>query len=87
MSLNSWSLVYFAVTAVYYFTLYVTLFRTHTVAKFLIMGFVWLISLGTTLVYGIATQQIGFVFIFAMEVMLAVIMFTATGKMLQNANN
>lgn len=87
MSLNDWSLVYFAATALYYFTLYVTLFRQARVSKFIFMAIVWTISLATTLVYGIATQQIGFVFIFLMEIALAIVMFTSTGKMLSNANN
>lgn len=87
MSLNDWSLVFFAATALYYFTLYVTLFRQAKVSKFVIMAIVWMIHLGVTLVYGIATEQIGFIFVFFTEVMLAIIMFAATGKMLRDANN
>jgi hypothetical protein len=87
MSLNDWSLVFFAATALYYFTLYVTLFRQPKVSKFVIMTIVWMIHLGVTLVYGIATEQIGFIFVFFTEVMLAIIMFAATGKMLRDANS
>lgn len=83
MTLNDWSLVYFAATALYYFVLYVTIFRAQRLHKFIIMAITWAIHLGVTLVYGIATGQIGFVFVFALEVALAIVMFTMTGKMVK----
>ena len=83
MTLNDWSLVYFAATAFYLFVFYITIFRAQRLYKFILMIFAWALHLGVTLTYGIATGQIGFVFVFGLEVALALVMFTMTGKMVK----
>lgn len=86
MSLNSWSLVVFGFSVVYYLTIYYSMFKNPTVPKFALLGFVWLVNSFVTLVYGIATSQIGFVMLFFLEWAMVMIVFSTTAKVLKNVS-
>lgn len=64
MSLNTWSLIFFAAQFILYITIYWSVFRQASLPSHLITIIAWAVSLIVTLVYGIATQQAGFVLMF-----------------------
>lgn len=84
MSLNSWSLVYFCTQAMFFFSIYFAMFSKTSPAKFLAVFIVWLIQLFITLIYGMSTQQIGFVLMFFLEIAMVMFVYTITGKMKYN---
>lgn len=86
MTLNDWSLVYFAITAIYTFAVYVSLFTNLTIGKMFFVILAWLAHVSVTLTYGIATQQIGFIFLFGLELMTITLIFISIGRS-NNANS
>jgi hypothetical protein len=80
MTLNDWSLVVFSVTVIYYFTIYFSLFRNPSLGKFFVLVIVWILHMLTLLVYGISTGQIGFVFIFFLEIIMVGLVFVFVSK-------
>ncbi len=86
MSLNDWSLIYFASFAIYMFGIYFSLFTSLTVPKILFVILAWIANATVTLVYGIATSQIGFIFLFGLEIILVMLMFIQFGR-LQNEDS
>jgi hypothetical protein len=86
MTLNDWSIVYFAITAIYYVTIYFAMFRNPNVFKFLLLVVVWLLHLATTLVYGIVTGQVGFVLLFGLELAMIVFIYVLVNKLVEDAD-
>jgi hypothetical protein len=86
MSLNEWSMVVFGFSALYYLVIYYSMFRNPSVGKFALLGIIWTINSFVTLVYGMATDQIGFVLLFFLEWAMVIIIFSATAKVLKDVN-
>jgi hypothetical protein len=86
MTLNDWSILYFSVTALYYVTIYFSMFRNPSVPKFILLVFVWLAHLGTTLVYGVATGQVGFVLLFGLELAMILFVYIVVSKLVQDVD-
>lgn len=80
MSLNDWSIIMFASTALLYITMIWSVFRRPSIPSFIILIFVWFASIVTQLVYGIATHQVGFVLIFFLNLALIVLVYTITER-------
>lgn len=86
MSLESWSLLYFAVSAFYYFSIYISLFTTLNVAKILFNVVAFTVLLGVTLAYGINTGQTGLIFLAGLQLLIVMLMFIQYGRLF-NENN
>lgn len=86
MSLNDWSLLYFGMSAIYMFGIYFSLFTKLTFGKILFVILAWMAQVGVTLSYGIATKQIGFIFLAGLEVVMMLLMLIQFGR-IQNANS
>ena len=86
MSLEDWSLVYFGATAFLYFMIYMSMFQSPSVKRFLVLVLAWVIHMVVMLWYGIATAQIGFVFMFFLEIMMLAFVYVITGKVTKNEN-
>jgi hypothetical protein len=81
MTLNDWSLVVFAMTAFYYFVIYFALFRTPTIGKFILLILAWIAQISTIFLYGLATRQIGFIFIAALEILMIGLVYVITQRL------
>lgn len=57
------------------------MFTPPNIAKFIFAAFIWFVQLFVTLIYGMATGQIGFVMLFFLEVVMIMLVFSVTGKM------
>lgn len=86
MSLNDWSLIVFGFSAVYYVTIYYSIFRNPTPGKFGFLAIVWAINSIVTLFYGIATDQIGFILLFFLEWIMIIISFIESGRVIKDAS-
>lgn len=86
MSLSDWSIVVFISSAIYYLSIYYTMFRNPNVVKFFLLTIVWAINSFVTLIYGMATDQIGFIMLFLLEWAMIVAVFVQSGKVLNDAN-
>jgi hypothetical protein len=86
MSLNEWSIVVFIFSAIYYMTIYYSMFFNPTFGKFFLLGFVWIINSFVTLIYGMQTDQIGFVLLFLLEWGMLILVFVKTGKVLKDVS-
>lgn len=86
MTLNDWSILYFAITAIYYVTIYFSMFRNPNILKFMLLIVVWLAHLGTTLTYGIATGQVGFILLFGLELSMIVFIYIIVSKLVEDAD-
>lgn len=86
MSLTDWSLLYFAISAIYMFGIYFSLFTKLTLAKTVFVILAWMAHVGVTLAYGIGTSQIGFVFLAGLEIIMISLMLIQFGR-IQNANS
>ena len=86
MSLNEWSLIYFAVSAIYMFGIFFSLFTNLTIGKVFFVIVAWLANVSITLVYGIATSQVGFMFLSGLELVITMLMFIQFGR-LQNEDS
>lgn len=82
MSLQEWSLVVFGSTAFMYLMAYFSLFHNPSIKKFILFIFAWVVHMVVTLWYGIATEQIGFVLIFGLEIAIIFFVYIITGKVL-----
>lgn len=81
MSLTSWSIVFFIAQLFFYLGIYFAMFTPARVSKFFLAGFLWLVQLFVTLIYGMSTNQIGFVMLFFLEVIMIMFVYVVTGKM------
>lgn len=86
MSISDWSMVVFLSSLVYYVSMYYAMFRNPSSAKFVITAFIWAANTFVTLLYGIATNQIGFILLFFLEWIALVAIFSASGKVLKNVD-
>lgn len=86
MTLNDWSIVYFAMTAIYYVTVYFAMFRNPNILKFLLLIVVWMAHLGVTLTYGIVTGQVGFILLFGLELAMIVFIYVLVNKLVENVD-
>jgi hypothetical protein len=86
MSLNDWSILYFSITAIYYVTIYFSMFRNPTVPKFILLLIVWLMHLATTLAYGVSTGQVGFVLLFGLELAMIVFVYIIVSKLVEDVD-
>lgn len=84
MSLNDWSLVFFGATFALYMAIYYAMFtKPHTIT-FLFTFLLWAISMGVKLVYGLATDQIGFVLLFFLDLLMIFLVFIIAGRYLND---
>ena len=81
MSLNDWSLLYCASISIYMFAMFFSLFTNLTVAKVIFVILAWITHIGVTLTYGISTSQIGFIFLFGLEIIMTMLMFIQFGRL------
>ena len=86
MSLNDWSIIVFGFSAIYYLAIYYSIFKNPAPGKFALLAFVWVINSIVTLVYGIATDQIGFILLFFLEWMMIIITFIESGRVIKDAS-
>jgi hypothetical protein len=86
MSLNLWSLVLFASHLFFYVALMVSLLSKSSIVKLSLMIASWLFYQVTTLWYGIATGQIGFIlmFIFQFITTIVTILISTERQMSEN---
>ncbi len=80
MSINEWSLVYFSTSVAFMLMTMVSLFYKLTVGKIILTIVTWFISWITTLVYGIQTQQLGFVLLFVAQLLMVFLIFIFYGR-------
>lgn len=81
MSLSSWSIVFFVAQLAFYLSIYFAMFTPARFSKFFLAGFLWLVQLFVTLIYGMSTNQIGFIMLFFLEVAMIMFVYVVTGKM------
>ena len=81
MSLSSWSIVFFIAQLAFYLSIYFAMFTPARVGKFFFAGGLWLVQLFVTLIYGMSTNQIGFIMLFFLEVAMIMFVYVVTGKM------
>ena len=85
MSLNSWSLVFFGSQALLYLSIYFAMFSSPpALSKFIVAGLLWFAQLFVTLIYGMSTEQIGFIMMFFLEIAMIMFVYVITGKMKYN---
>ena len=84
MSLNTWSLIVFGAVALLYIMVYSSMFQKSSIKKFVLLIIAWVIHMVTILWYGIATNQIGFILWFALELMVIYFVYVITGKVFNN---
>lgn len=80
MSLNSWSLVYFAFQSLFMIGIGIAMFSRISTGKFLFAVLAWLVQLSSVIIYGMATNQLGFVLLFFVEIILLVVGLIVIGK-------
>lgn len=84
MSLNDWSLILFGFTVFFYMTVYFTVFHNPTVVKFAFLALAWVIHQASVLVYGIATKQIGFIGMFILELIMVMLVFVISERLVKD---
>ena len=84
MTLNTWSLIIFGTTALFYIMVYASLFQSPTIKKFLFLVVSWIAHIGSILWYGIATSQVGFILWFFLEITMVYFVYIITGKVVRN---
>lgn len=86
MTLQDWSLIVFGATALLYFMVYLSIFQNPSIGKFLFLILAWIAHSTVLVWYGIATDQIGFVMIVLLEIMMVTFVYIITGKVIKNEN-
>lgn len=84
MQLIDYSMLLFGTTALLYITAYAALFHNPSIAKFIIMACAWVINTVAFVWYGIATQQLGFILIVALEFLFIFFVYIITGKVIKD---
>lgn len=88
MSLNDWSIVLFGSTFALYMAIYFTMFTKPHNITFLFTFVLWAVNMGTKLVYGLQTDQIGFVLMFFLDLFIVFLVFIIAGRYVNdNSNN
>lgn len=80
MSLNDWSLVLFGSTFIFYMSIYFTMFTKPHVITFIFTFILWITNLAAKLIYGIATDQIGFILLFFLDIFMIFLVFIIAGR-------
>lgn len=80
MSLNDWSLIIFGTTLALYMAIYFAMFSKPHLVSFLAVFILWSISTGVKLVYGLVTDQIGFVLLFFLDLIMIFLVFIIAGR-------
>ena len=73
MSLNTWSLVLFASNMLFYSSMIYAVSSVSNVKKLSLMITSWILYQTATLWYGISTGQIGFILMFAFQIIATII--------------
>lgn len=87
MSLNDWSLIIFGSTLALYMMIYFAMFSKPNVVSFLFVFILWSISTGVKLVYGLVTDQIGFVLLFFLDLVMMLLVFAISGRYINDNSN
>lgn len=87
MSLNDWSLVIFGSTLALYMVIYFAMFSKPSVVSFLFVFILWSITTGVKLVYGLVTDQIGFVLLFFLDLAMMLLVFIIAGRYINDNSN
>jgi len=82
MSIEQWSILYFVVSSIYYFSIFISLFTTLTFGKILAALLAFCLQCGVTLFYGINTDQIGLVLLSGLQVLMVILIFTQYGRLI-----
>lgn len=80
MSLNDWSLIFFGSTFALYMMIYFAMFTRPHMITFIFMFIIWSSNMGVKLVYGLATDQIGFVLLFFLDLLMIFLVFVIAGR-------
>ena len=73
MSLTNWSLVIFLSYSLFYLSMFIAVTFKPSVPKIATMVCFWIINQVTTLWYGIATNQIGFILMFILQFIVTIL--------------
>lgn len=86
MSLNTWSIIVFAIHLVFYTTMSLLIATQASMSKLIVFITSWVLWMITILWYGIATHQVGFIlmFVFQLVITLGSIIFSAERYMNDN---
>lgn len=84
MSLNDWSLLVLCSTLLFYLATYFAMFAKPHVGSFAFAFFIWLISIGVKLVYGLVTDQIGFVLLFFLDILMLFFVFIIAERLISD---
>lgn len=87
MSLNEWSLVFFGSTFAMYMAIYYAMFTRPHALTFLITFILWFANMTTKLIYGLATDQIGFVLLFFLDMFMIFLVFVIAGRYINDNQN
>lgn len=87
MSLNDWSILIFAITFLSYMTMYFAMFSKPSVLSFLIALLFWTATTVCKLIYGLTTDQIGFVLMFFLDIFMIFLVFVITGRYINDTQN
>lgn len=87
MTINTWSVIVFGVTAFHFVMIFISVFGLPTVGKFVMLFISWLAMVITTFIYGMSTNQIGFVLMALMELLSVVAVFIITERMFSNEDS
>lgn len=87
MSLNDWSLVIFGTTFLSYMTIYFAMFTKPHATTFIITFIAWAAAMIAKLIYGLVTDQIGFVLLFFLDIFMIFLVFVITGRYINDTQN
>lgn len=73
MSLTVWSLIIFVSYALFYLSMLLAVTLKTSVTKIVIMVVCWMVYQVTTLWYGLATNQIGFILMFIFQFIVTIL--------------
>ena len=87
MSLNDWSLVLFASTLVLYMAIYFAMFTRPHFITFIFTFILWAVNMAVKLIYGLATDQIGFILLFFLDIFMIFLVFIIAGRYVNDNQN
>jgi hypothetical protein len=73
MSLTAWSLIIFATYSLFYLSMLFAVMLKTSVTKIAVMVVFWMLYQITTLWYGLATDQIGFILMFIFQFIVTIL--------------
>ena len=73
MSLNLWSIILFSSHIFFYLALMIALVAKSSITKLVVMIAAWIVYQITTLWYGIATEQIGFILMAIFQFIISIV--------------